>query len=252
MSIMLCLLNFSYEEQSNKFIESLKRPESKTLTDKITNTNLNQIKNLNLNQFTNKKTETETFIETLLAKSKKAETSSNSETETDTDAKPKSNKPYTFVPKGWINIRGPGKFCINDNKRGKGLSQGPCGTHKKALWKFLSLGGKYIIVSKTGRVINDKKGLKTNGNLIISFDRHNGYNQKWLVDMKKDGALSLTNYFSSKCLDNSGSKKKGSFYVQWDCKSGNANQVFYIINPVKKSNRINKVDKYTKNCVGKI
>ena len=69
--------------------------------------------------------------------------------------------------------------------------------------------------------------------------------------MNKDGALSLKNFFSSKCIDNSGSKKKGSIYVQWECKSGYINQTFYIINPVKKGTELTKLTSTQKIAMGK-
>ena len=136
---------------------------------------------------------------------------------------------------------GSNKFCLNDNKKGKGLTQGKCGFDKKALWKFISLGGKYIIISKSKNVMNLRKGLKVNGNSIIAMHRHNGYNQKWLVDVQKNGVATFKNFYSSKCLDNSGSNKKGNIYIQWECKPGNENQIFYIINPYKKTTELTKL-----------
>ena len=59
--------------------------------------------------------------------------------------------------------------------------------------------------------------------------------------MKKDGALTLKNFFSDKCIDNSGSKKRHSIYVQWDCKTSNANQIFYLIKPVDKEAELTKL-----------
>jgi len=103
------------------------------------------------------------------------------------------------------------------------------------------LGGKYIISAKSKRVLNDKKGLKNNGNPIISLERHNGYNQKWLVEFKKDGAVNLRNFYSSKCLDNSASNTAGTTYIQWECKAGNENQIFYIIPAVDPQAELTKL-----------
>jgi hypothetical protein len=139
--------------------------------------------------------------------------------------------PFTFVPKGWVNIRGPGNFCLNDSQKGKGITQGECGLNENALWRFISIGGNYIIEGKSKRVINDQLGKTQNGNPIISMDRHNGYNQKWVVHFKKNGALHLKNLYSERCLDNSNSKKSGSIYIQWTCTEGNQNQVYYLTPP---------------------
>lgn len=172
-------------------------------------------------------------------------TQTETETEKITLAESNSNKPFAFVPKGWLNIQGPSNFCIQDNKKGQGLFQGPCGNQKEALWKFESIAGKYIIIAKSERVINDKLGLKTNGNPIISMFRHNGYNQKWLVDFLKipgkEGALKLRNFHSDKCMDNLSSSKKDSFYVQMECKEGNENQIFYLKSPVDKVSELTKL-----------
>lgn len=137
------------------------------------------------------------------------------------------------MPKTWVNIQGPGKFCINDSKNGQGLTQGDCGNADSALWRLKSIGGKFIIIAKSKRVINSKKGIKKDGNPIISMVRHNGYNQKWYIDFIKDkkGACLIRNFYSDKCMDNSNSIKKGTIYVQWQCSQVNVNQIFYLTPP---------------------
>ena len=121
--------------------------------------------------------------------------------------------------------------------------QGRCGLQSNALWKFTSLGGKYIIEAKSKRVLNDKLGNQLNGNPIISMVRHNGYNQKWLVEFIKDGkgAIKIKNFYSDKCLDNSNSLKMGTIYTQWECSEGNQNQIYYLVPPEEAINGLTKL-----------
>ena len=169
------------------------------------------------------------------------DTATNSSTPAPTTPDHLVNKPLTFIPKGWVNIKGPNSFCINDTPRGEGLVQGICGQEPKALWRFRSYGGKYVIIGKSNRVINNKLGLKNDGNQVISMVRHNGYNQKWYVEFLKDGAFMLKNYYSEKCVDNSDSSKLGSIYIQWECKLGYKNQIFYLIDPFWKPPTLSKL-----------
>lgn len=98
-----------------------------------------------------------------------------------------------------------------------------------------------MIITKSKNVINIDNGKKENGIKVNAMNRHNGYNQKWFVEFKPDGAMSLKNFYSDKCIDNSGSKKSGSGYVQWDCNQGNDNQLFHIIDPKLSLDELSKL-----------
>jgi hypothetical protein len=140
-----------------------------------------------------------------------------------------------------VNIRGKeNKLCINDNRAYLGLTQGDCDTNE-ALWKFVSIGGKYMIIAKSKNVIDVVKGKQENGAMIISMVRHNGYNQKWLIEFRQEGLISIKNFYSSKCIDTSGSKSKGSGYVQWDCQKGNDNQLFHIFDAELRLEELSKL-----------
>ncbi|MFG2819999.1 alpha-galactosidase [Kitasatospora sp. NPDC048365] len=96
----------------------------------------------------------------------------------------------------------------------------------------LPADGTYEIANATtpGQVIDDPGPTKAANTQMITWDRNQGTNQRWILTRNTDGTYSLKNLYSNLCLDISGaSTSAGAAAIQWYCNAGSTNQKFDLV-----------------------
>ncbi|MET9612239.1 alpha-galactosidase [Kitasatospora indigofera] len=89
----------------------------------------------------------------------------------------------------------------------------------------------YEIGSATapGQVIDDPNNSTSNNTQLITWDRKNGNNQRWVLTANADGSYAVKNKVSGKCLDiRGGSTAAGAAVIQYTCDSAKSNQKFTL------------------------
>ncbi|MCX5208790.1 alpha-galactosidase [Kitasatospora sp. NBC_00240] len=89
----------------------------------------------------------------------------------------------------------------------------------------------YEIDSATtpGQVIDDPNNSTSNNTQLITWDRKNGNNQRWILTANADGSYAVKNKVSGKCLDiRGGSPDAGAAVIQYSCDSAKPNQKFAL------------------------
>jgi hypothetical protein len=130
-------------------------------------------------------------------------------------------------PRGWVRIQTNGNKCVHSAVRRK-ITQGPCYGYN-SLWTFIRVDKAFFVKSKNGQVLDVSGGRTNNGAHILAWNKHGGNNQRWQFINIGRGKLLLKNVKSRKCLDNTGSIRRGRRYHQWSCNSRNRNQHIRII-----------------------
>merc|ERR1712166_603749 len=169
------------------------------------------------------KTENEAFAEarsemkSLIASKAESDAENFSEFETQTRL---TNK--------WIMIKGRGNLCIKFTGGRKRIRQGRCNSSRNVQWKFIRYGGRYIIMNRSGYVVDLYAYKRNNGAHIYAWNRKNGTNQRWSLSNIGRGRYLIRSQHSRRCLDNTGTARVNRHYHQWSCNKRNANQHFYI------------------------
>lgn len=150
-----------------------------------------------------------------------------------------NNKNQMFelqLPAGhkWFNIVDKYGTCMSAKHNGN-LTKEKCGNDNGTLWAFIPYKIGYLMLSKTGRVMDNYDNKTNNGNKTISYKRHNQDNQMWRIEATKNGKIRIKNVQCNKCIDDT-SQKTNNFYHIWDCDKNNKNQFFTIQNPPQVGN----------------
>merc|ERR1711957_386010 len=98
-------------------------------------------------------------------------------------------------PKGWVMIKGNGNLCVQGSAAkkakkswfgrsskkavGRRITQGSCNSGKNSQWKFIKFGTTYIIMNKSGQVLEVSKMSRNNGAHIYASNRSNKSNQRF-------------------------------------------------------------------------
>jgi hypothetical protein len=126
----------------------------------------------------------------------------------------------------YSNLVGPGGLCVIAHGNGD-LKQGACSNNDAALWNISEwISGQFLISSKTGKVMDNSGSGTNNGNHTYGWTLHSKKNQLWSIRKISATKVSIKNYQSNKCFDNTGNVKTGHNYHQWSCDNGNKNQHF--------------------------
>merc|ERR1711957_977675 len=123
----------------------------------------------------------------------------------------------TRLTNKWIMIKGRGNLCIKFT-----------GGRKR-----IRYGGRYIIMNRSGYVVDLYAYKRNNGAHIYAWNRKNGTNQRWSLSNIGGGRYLIRSQHSRKCLDNTGTARVNRHYHQWSCNKRNANQHFYL-RPIKR------------------
>ncbi|WP_286158114.1 alpha-galactosidase [Streptomyces sp. CB03911] len=89
----------------------------------------------------------------------------------------------------------------------------------------------YEIGSATtpGQLLDDPGSSSLNNTQMITWDRKNVTNQRWILTANADGTYAVKNKASSKCLDiRGGSPDAGAAVIQYTCDSAKPNQKFAL------------------------
>merc|ERR1712166_1471197 len=94
----------------------------------------------------------------------------------------------------------------------------------------IRMGNTYVIMNKSGQVLDVSRSGRNNGAHIYAYNRSNKSNQRFYYSFIGSGKFMLKNLNSKKCIDNTGRAKRGVGYHQWNCSKNNKNQHFRIQN----------------------
>ncbi|GGV48893.1 alpha-galactosidase [Kitasatospora herbaricolor] len=91
--------------------------------------------------------------------------------------------------------------------------------------------GTYEIASATSpaQVIDDPNSSLENSKQLLTWDRNNNDNQRWILTANPDGTYAVKNKVSGKCFDiRGGSTAAGAAVIQYTCDSAKPNQKFAL------------------------
>jgi len=132
------------------------------------------------------------------------------------------------------------KMCLaiaGGNENGSRVVQWKCFNKNDHLWRAIDLGNGWFSFKNayTGRCLDLLGGKKPKGSKFGQWDCNGNANQKFKIKelpkikvLPTNKALTFQVESSGKCLDNSGSNKKGAEAHAWDCDSRSADQQYQV------------------------
>jgi len=249
VSIMLCLINITYQYKSN-FNLSLKstaitelKTEMKSVAKAISAAvaKLKAEAKANTAAATEMKTEAKAKEETVNAANAKSWMKALIKSNTDTDMKSLvALKRKLSVPRGFVNIKGRGNFCIRARNRGR-IYQGKCNGNA-AKWKFIKMrANKKKCYFAYCNKYKDLKKAFCSGRTCTSNSHYNKCKNHWFKYGKKEkrrpdpqSCSTNGNYvvknIKGQVLDVHFAKTNNGAKIYSDKRNNGGNQKWYFLN----------------------
>ena len=132
------------------------------------------------------------------------------------------------MPFGYWNIIGPTGLCISSRNNNGRLVQQNCSNAADMMWTAQKHGSGYVIRAKNGRVIDNSRQGKNNGNGILGYSLNYTPAQIWAIEIVNGNHVHFRNLQRNKCLDDTANHNVNEKYHLWDCSNGNQNQWFRL------------------------
>ncbi|MFC8452368.1 alpha-galactosidase [Kitasatospora sp. NPDC057223] len=146
-----------------------------------------------------------------------------------------------------LGIAGASSYTVKnlwtgDSSSTTGALSASLASHESAMYRItpggtistiqaLPANGTYEIASATSpaQVLDDPNNSTSNNTQMVTWDRNNNDNQRWILTANADGTYAVKNKVSGKCLDIRGaSTAAGVAVIQYSCDSAKPNQKFAL------------------------
>ena len=138
------------------------------------------------------------------------------------------------IPETYGLMKGPMEHSVSYNnlcmmapeKSGEKVREKDCQKDDSRLWKFVAYSYGYIIKSKSGLVMENRKGDDKDNNPVVASIENKKDEQIFIPELYENGAISFRNPATNLCIETFSFLQPRQSYYMTKCAYNQSNQIF--------------------------